>query len=94
MEFDWTGPFQGSPGAPCTQVEESFEDPFSLRIMPDPDELPGNEARYFNLGRAVSGPALFSVFRTDGKTHCVVFSRKATPEEELFLERKSAESAA
>lgn len=94
MEFDWTGPFSGSAESPRKDVEESFEDPFSLRIMPDPDELPGSEARYFNLGRAVSGLAIFSVFRTDGKTHRVVFSRKATPEEELFLERKSADPAA
>jgi hypothetical protein len=94
MEFDWTGAFQGSDAAPRQQIEESFEDPFSLRIMPDPDELPGCEARYFCIGRAVSSPALFSVFRTDGKTHRVIFSRKTTPEEEMFLDRKSADATA
>jgi len=93
MEFDWTGPFQGSPGAPCKQVEESFEDPFSLRIMPDTDLEPGREARYFSLGRSVAGKALFSVFWTDGKSHRVVYSRPATADEVVFLDRKTQEAS-
>jgi hypothetical protein len=89
MEFDWSGysPEEFSP----KDVEESFEDPFSIRIMPDIDEADGREARYFLLGRSLSNLALFSVFWTDGKLYRVVFSRAMTPEEEAFYERKNSE---
>jgi uncharacterized DUF497 family protein len=54
---------------------------------------PGREARYFCLGRSVAGKALFSVFWTDGKSHRVIFSRPATEEEIVFLERKTQEAS-
>ena len=91
MEFDWTGLFPEAHGISKKEVEESFEDPFSLRIMPDTDELSGREARYFCLGRSVSGMALFSVFWTDGKLYRIIFSRPMAPDEETFFERKGSE---
>jgi uncharacterized DUF497 family protein len=93
MEFDWTNGWSGPPGPTRSEIEESFEDPFSIRILPDTDLTPGREARYFGLGRTVPGRALFTVFWTDGKNYRVVFSRPATADEEAFLERKSQEAS-
>jgi uncharacterized protein len=93
MEFDWTNGWSGPPGPSRSEIEESFEDPFSIRILPDTDLKPGREARYFGLGRTVEGSALFTVFWTDGKNYRVVYSRPATADEEAFLERKSQEAS-
>ncbi|MGC3989187.1 MAG: BrnT family toxin [Chthoniobacteraceae bacterium] len=72
------------------EIEESFEDPFSLRLMPElADE--GAEARYFNLGKSVNNTSLFSLFWTDGKQYRVIFSRPMTAEEEGFYDRKNSE---
>ena len=89
MDFDWlNAPFDLRAVSP-KDIEESFEDPFGLRILPD---LPnGHEARYFNLGRPISATGIFSVFWTDGKKYRVIFSRPMTPEEDQFYERKNAE---
>ena len=92
MEFDWTensfAPEEISP----KEIEETFEDPFSIRIMPELDAIEGHEARYFILGRAISNRAIFSVFWTDGKRYRVIFSRLMTPEEETFYDRKNSEA--
>ncbi|MFA7343193.1 MAG: hypothetical protein WC003_02705 [Terrimicrobiaceae bacterium] len=92
MEFDWTE----NPFAPkeisTKEIEEAFEDPFSIRLMPEIDEIEGREARYFILGRAISNRAVFSVFWTDGKRYRVIFSRLMTPEEETFYDRKNSEA--
>jgi uncharacterized DUF497 family protein len=93
MEFDWTSGFPEPRGLSTTEIEESFEDPFSIRIFPDTDLEPGREARYFSLGRSVAGKALFSVFWTDGKSHRVVFSRPATGDEVVFMDRKNQEAS-
>jgi len=89
MDFDWNS---FSPEAISRkEIEESFEDPFSIRLMPEIDEEAGREARYFILGRSVSNRPLFSVFWTDGKRYRVVFSRPMTTEEETFYDRKNSE---
>lgn len=92
MDFDWLEvPFDLRKVAP-REIEETFEDPFSLRLLPElPDQ--GAEARYFNLGRTTGQRAVFSVFWTDGKRYRVIFARNATPEEETFYERKNSEQS-
>jgi uncharacterized DUF497 family protein len=88
MEFDWLeAPFDLKALTPRA-IEESFEDPFSLRLLPD---YAHGEARYFNLGRAADGRAIFSVFWTDGKGFRVIAARLMTKDEENFFERKNAE---
>ena len=92
MEFDWTeAPFIPKEIS-AKEIEETFEDPFSIRIMPELDAIEGHEARYFILGRAISNRAIFSVFWTDGKRYRVIFSRLMTPEEETFYDRKNSEA--
>jgi len=89
MEFDWIeAPFDLKP-LPPKEIEESFEDPFSLRILPDSHS--STEARYFNLGKSMSGVPIFSVFWTDGKSYRVIFAREMAAEELHFYERKNNE---
>lgn len=89
MDFDWLDASFDLRRVTPREIEESFEDPFSIRLFPD---LPNaNEARYFNLGKTTADRVLFSVFWTDGKRYRVLLSRDMTPEETSFLERKNAE---
>ena len=92
MEFGWTENSFVPQDITLKEIEESFEDPFSIRIMPELDEDAGREARYFLLGRGISNRAIFSVFWTDGKRYRVIFSRPMTPEEETFYDRKNSEA--
>ncbi|MBV6499628.1 MAG: hypothetical protein CJBNEKGG_02090 [Prosthecobacter sp.] len=89
-------PLASSPGhapqPPLKDIEESLEDPFSLRFFPE-DQGTWTEPRYYNLGKSLHGRAVFSVFWTDGKKHRVVFARDMTTSENLFFERKKAELA-
>ena len=88
MEFDWLDAPFGLKSVTPREIEESFEDPFGLRLLPD---LPGEDARYFNLGRSTAERAIFSVFWSDGKKYRVILARDATPEEMLFYYRKNSE---
>jgi uncharacterized DUF497 family protein len=92
MDFDWLeAPFD-LRRIPPKEIEESFEDPFSLRLLPEgigDDE----KARFFNLGKTVSDRPIFSLFWTDGKKYRVVFAREMTPEEITFYERKNSEQS-
>ncbi len=56
MDFDWLEVAFDLRQVPPHEIEETFEDPFSIRLLPD---LPGSdsEARYFNLGRTTSNRA-------------------------------------
>ena len=91
MEFDWLDcPFDLRPLTP-KEVEESFEDPFSIRLMPEGME--GSEhARYFNLGKSVGDRGVFTVFWTDGKRYRAIAARDMAPEEAAFYERKNSEA--
>lgn len=89
MDFDWLDTPIDLKAIPPKEIEESFEDPFSLRMLPD--MVHATEARYFNLGRSMSGRAIFTVFWTDGKGYRAISARDMTPEELHFYERKNAE---
>jgi uncharacterized DUF497 family protein len=88
MEFDWIDSPFSLKGVTPREIEESFEDPFSLRLLPDSGE---GEARYFNLGRSAGDRGIFSVFWSDGKKYRVILARDMTPEEVLFYDRKNNE---
>lgn len=90
MDFDWLGCSFDLTSLPPKDIEESFEDPFSLKLMPD-DLGEGAEARYYNLGKSLQGRPVFSVFWTDGKRYRVIFARLMTASELEFFERKKAE---
>ena len=90
MEFDWLEVAFDLRKVPPREIEETFEDPFSLRLLPEIPSADG-EARYFNLGKTTDNRAIFSVFWTDGKRYRVLLSRDMSPEETLFYERKNSE---
>ena len=90
MDFDWLNvTFDFSKVSP-KDIEESFEDPFSLKLLPETEGDSAN-ARYYCLGRSLGGISIFSVFWTDGKRYRVIFARPMTAEELHFYERRKVE---
>ena len=88
MEFDWNNsPLSPDSSLTEREVEESFEDPFALRLLPDSARFSA-QARFFNLGMSAGGVGVFSVYRTNGKSIRVVLARTFEPEERFFYQRK------
>ena len=88
MEFDWTNPpFNLDSSLTLQEIEESFEDPFAIRLLPDSPRF-SVQARFFNLGVSVGGTGIFSVYRTNGKQVRIIFARPFQPEERYFYQRK------
>ena len=88
MEFDWNNPpFNLDSSLTLQEIEESFEDPFAVRLMPDSPRF-SVQARFFNLGVSVGGTGIFSVYRTNGKQARVLYARPFEPEERFFYQRK------
>jgi hypothetical protein len=74
MEFDWNNtPFNLDSSLTRQEIEESFEDPFAVRLLPDTPR--------FSVG-------VFSVYRTNGKQVRVIHARAMEPEERFFYQRK------
>jgi uncharacterized DUF497 family protein len=88
MEFDWNNPsFEVDGSLTQREIEESFEDPFAVRLLPDSPRF-SLQARFFNLGMTVAGTGVFSVYRTNGKQIRIIFARPFQPEERFFYQRK------
>ncbi len=90
MDFDWIDCHFDLKTITPREVEEAFEDPFAIRLLPESDGGAA-EARYFNLGKTINNRHLFSVFWTDGKRCRVIYCREMTEDEISFCERKNAE---
>jgi len=89
MEFEWTNlPFSLDVSS-LTQkdIEESFEDPFAIRLLPDSARF-AVQARFFNLGMSAGGIGILSVYRTNGKQVRIIYARVFEPEERFFYQRK------
>lgn len=94
MEFDWNNPpFNLNSSLTLKGIEESFEDPFSVRLLPDSPRFTV-QARFFNLGVAADGRGIFSVYRTNGKVFRIVFARPFETEERFFYQRKTNQALA
>jgi uncharacterized DUF497 family protein len=92
MEFDWNNlPFELDGSISMVAIEESFEDPFAIRLLPDSSRF-GVQARFFNLGRSAAGQGLFSVYRTNGKVIRVILSRPFSESEAYFYQRRMTQS--
>jgi hypothetical protein len=88
MEFDWNQrPFEFAEPLSERDVEESFEDPFAVRLLPDTARF-SVQARFFNLGVSAGGTGVFSVYRTNGKMVRVIYARPFELEEQFFYQRK------
>ena len=94
MEFDWNNPpFDAESSLTQREIEESFEDPFAIRLLPDSPRF-AVQARFFNLGMAAGGVGVFSVYRTNGKLVRVIYARPFEPEERFFYQRKMDQTLA
>jgi len=88
MEFDWNNPpFEMGSSLTQREIEESFEDPFAIKLLPDSPRF-AVQARFFNLGMSAGGDGVFSVYRTNGKLVRVIHARLFQPEERYFYQRK------
>ena len=88
MEFDWNNPpFELDSSLSQREVEESFEDPFAVRLLPDTPRF-AVQSRYLNLGMTAGGVGVFSVYRTNGKLERIIHARTFQPEERFFYQRK------
>ena len=88
MEFDWNNPpFNLSSSLALNDIEESFEDPFAVRLLPSSSRF-SVQSRYMNLGVSSNGNGVFSVYRTNGKTFRVIHARPFEAEEKFFYQRK------
>ena len=88
MEFDWKNPpFELDSSLTQREIEESFEDSFAIRLLPDSARF-AVQARFFNLGMSAGGVGVFSVYRTNGKQVRVIHARPFQPEERFFYQRK------
>src|SRR3989442_12431829 len=89
MEFDWNNPpFSMADSISISDIEESFEDPFAVRLLPDSSRF-AVQARYFNLGMSSAGAGIFSIYRTNGKSIRIIFARPFENEEKYFYQRKT-----
>jgi len=88
MEFDWnSSPVDLDSSLTQREIEESFEDPFAIRLLPDSPRFSA-QARYFNLGMSAGGVGIFSVYRTNGRLIRLLHARQFEPEERFFYQRK------
>ena len=88
MEFDWNNqPFDLDSSLTQREIEESFEDPFAVRLLPDSSRF-GVQARFFNLGMSAGGIGILSVYRTNGRLARVLQARQFELEERFFYQRK------
>ena len=88
MEFDWNNPPFAMDGSLTErEIEESFEDPFAIRLLPDSPRF-GVQARFLNLGLSAAGIGVFSVYRTNGRLTRVLHARAFEPEERFFYQRR------
>jgi len=88
MEFDWNNPpFNLDSSLTLQEIEESFEDAFAIRLLPDSPRFTA-QTRFFNLGMSSGGTGIFSVYRTNGKLIRVIHARPFQPEERFFYQRK------
>lgn len=94
MEFDWINPpFDLDGSLSQREIEESFEDPFAIRLLPDSARF-AVQARFFNLGVSAGGQGIFSVYRTNGRSIRVLHARAFQPEERFFYQRKVGQTLA
>ena len=88
MDFDWNNvPFNLDRAINLQEIEESFEDPFAVRLLPDSPRF-STQARFFNLGVSSAGSGVFSVYKTNGKQVRVVFARLFQPEDQFFYQKR------
>jgi len=72
------------------EIEEVFEDPFALRLLPDTDREDG-QIRYYLLGKTINNRGLFLAFWSNGKKARVISARDLSDDECAYYDRTAAE---
>ena len=94
MDFDWKQPpFELTGNLSEREIEESFEDPFAVKLLPDTPRF-SVQARFFNLGLSASGTGVVSIYRTNGKIIRILHARPFELEEQFFYSRKANQTLA
>jgi uncharacterized DUF497 family protein len=88
MEFDWS--LYKSTLLSQDEIAESFEDPFSFRLLPDSNRF-AIQNRFLSLGCSSEGNGVFAVYTSTGKVTRVVAARPMTEEEIFFYEQRTRE---
>ena len=88
MEFDWS--LYKSTMLTQDEIAESFEDPFSFRLLPDANRF-STQNRFVSLGCTGEGKGVFAVYTSTGKIVRIVAARFMTEEEAFFYERRNQE---
>ncbi|MEZ5405667.1 MAG: hypothetical protein R3F23_05655 [Verrucomicrobiia bacterium] len=89
MEFDWSlVPTLSEQNR--QQIEECFEDPFNLKLMPE-EPLAKDHHRFFCLGKDTAQNGWFVVYTTNGKQHRILTARPLSESENHYYERKLRE---
>jgi uncharacterized DUF497 family protein len=86
MEFDWS--LYKSSLLSQDEVAQSFEDPFSFRLLPDSNRF-AVQNRFLSLGCNREGKGVFAVYTSTGKIIRVVAARPMTEEETFFYEQRT-----
>src|SRR6266516_222319 len=88
MEFDWHNPpFNLNSSITIKDIDESFEDPFAIRLLPDSARFAA-PVRFFNVGVSVNGNGIVPVYLANGKSVRVIHARPFESEERFFYQRK------
>ena len=90
MELDFTDASFDTKDFKPHEIEEIFEDPFAIRLIPD-NERGDGEVRFYLVGRTIGNRGLFLSFWTNGKKARVVASRELSDDENSYYDRKLAE---
>ena len=90
MELDFSGVSFDTKKIKPHEIEEVFEDPFAIRLLPDVDREDG-EARFYLLGKTISNRGLFLSFWSNGKKARVVAARELSEDEGAYYDRVTAE---
>ncbi len=88
MDFDWTA--FDAEGVTPEEVAETYEDPFSVRLLPDRGPI-AEQSRFFCLGMTLRNRGVFSVYSSNGKQIRVLVAREMTEEEQFYYNRKTRE---
>jgi len=90
MEIDFLDVHFDLTSVKPREIEEAFEDPFTIRFLPDNDREDG-QIRYYALGRTIADRYLFICFWSNGAKARVIAAREMSEEEQRFYDRKYAE---
>ncbi len=88
MEFDWSNlPFSLDRSISLQDIEEAFEDPFAIKLLPDSPRF-SVQARFFLLGFSTRSSGIFAVYKTNGRQIRVIFARPFQPEDQFFYQKR------